>query len=275
MHSNFINDALDFVCYNFPQSIIYRLCIHNHQTHNTCAAKSSKQKKKSATGFINYFPVRLNVGAKLYIWLIKHLLLPHKPLKVRTWSVLAVAHLQAETAKEKLSAAANLRTPELSSTIFRVSCQVRFHGEDPSDFTACKQSDDIQPQEAFEELPGERDKVYEQGGPLRHTETMWVLCSQGLALIQGSWERLFERSSDGWQRKRATYSRCFASRWQKVSLHAGDWQKVLCALLRSEAFFWGALSLLPCREKNKTPFTSPMQSHQEVCGVSIRPFSVH
>lgn len=59
--------------------------------------------------------------------------------------------------------------PGLSSTIVRASCRVRFHGEDPSDFTACKQSDDIQLREAFEELPGERDKVYEQGGPLRHT----------------------------------------------------------------------------------------------------------
>lgn len=62
----------------------------------------------------------------------------------------------------------------LSSTIVSASYRVCFHGEDPSDFTACKQSDDIQLQEAFEELPGERYKVYEQGGPLRHTETMWV-----------------------------------------------------------------------------------------------------
>lgn len=65
-------------------------------------------------------------------------------------------------------------------------------------------------------------------------------------------------------REWAKYSHCFASDWQKVSLHAEDWQKVLCALLRSEASFWGALSLLPCRETNKTPFTSMMRSHQEV-----------
>lgn len=74
----------------------------------------------------------------------------------------------------------------LSSTIVRDSCRVCFHGEDSSDFTARKQSDDIQLQEAFEELTGERHKVYEQGGPLRHTETAWVLCSQGLTLIPGS-----------------------------------------------------------------------------------------
>lgn len=143
-----------------------------------------------------------------------------------------------------------------------------FHGEDPSDFTACKQSDDIQLQEAFEELPGERHKVYEQGGPLRHTETMWVLCSQGLTLIRGSWERPFERSAEQAvtdRREWATHSRCLASHWQKVSLHAEDWQKALYARWRSEAFFWGAPSLLPCRETNKTPFTSMMQSHQEVC----------
>lgn len=265
LHSYVINDALDFVYHNFPPSIIYVLCIHNHQTHNTFADKSSNQ-KKSATGFINYFPVRTD-----------HLLLPHKRLKVRTW--LAIMHwwkFQSRKGKTK-SGAANCWTRRRSRTIVRASRRVRFHGEDPSDFTACKQSDDIQLQEAFEELPGERDKVYEQGGPLTHTETMWVLCSQGLTLIQGSWERPFERTrSERWRMAKewTTHSHCFASRWQKVSLHAGDWQKVLYAQLKSEAFFWGAPSPLPCRETNKTPFTSPRQSPRSLC-LSIRPFSVH
>lgn len=69
-------------------------------------------------------------------------------------------------------------------------------------------------------------------------------------------------------KERATYSHCFALHRQKVSLHAEGWRKALYALLRSEASFWGALSLLPCTETNKTLFTS-MWSHREVCAFPL------
>lgn len=41
VYSYFMNDALGFVCHDFHPSIIYKVCIRNQQTHNTCADKSS------------------------------------------------------------------------------------------------------------------------------------------------------------------------------------------------------------------------------------------
>lgn len=86
----------------------------------------------------------------------------------------------------------------LSSTIVSASYRVCFHGEDPSDFTARKQSDDIQLQEAFEELPGERYKVYEQGGPLRHTRDNVGFCAHKVWLWSKDRENDYLKRTQRW-----------------------------------------------------------------------------
>lgn len=137
------------------------------------------------------------------------LLSPCELLKARTW--FGITHwwkfksgiLKKE--KERLREAANCWMRRLSSTVVVASCRICFHGEDPSDFTACKQSDDIQLQEAFEELPGERYKVYEQGGPLRDTQRQCGFCAYKVWLrskdvVRGDYLKEREAGGDGTQR---------------------------------------------------------------------------